>query len=150
MNNIDRGREKAAEMGRACLCFNIRKTTRLLTAYYDRIISASGLKATQLSMLMTVLLQDQASLSKLAKMMGVDRTTLSRNMRLLEQKGLIIVSAGEDRREQCISITDKGRDAIDQAVPLWEKAQSEVMERFGEEWVRGFLSSLKQLNKLKS
>jgi DNA-binding MarR family transcriptional regulator len=141
-------KQKAAEMGRACMCFNIRKTTRGLTAHYDRIISPSGLKATQLSLLMTVLLQEKANLTQLANMLGMDRTTLSRNIRLLEQKGMITVSSGADRREQCIDLTDKGREAVNLAIPLWEKAQAEVVDRFGEEWVQGFLTNLRQLNKI--
>lgn len=148
-DSISSYKQKAAEMGLQCMCFNIRKSTRLLTAHYDRIISASGLKTTQLSLLMTVLLRDKANLSQLANMLGMDRTTLSRNVRLLEQKGLIIVSPGEDKREQCIDITDKGRDTINLAIPLWEKAQAEVIERFGEEWVQELLSNLRHLNKLK-
>jgi DNA-binding MarR family transcriptional regulator len=141
--------QKAAEMGSQCVCFNVRKSTRLLTAHYDRIINAAGLKTTQLSLLMTVLLRDKANLSQLANMLGMDRTTLSRNIRLLEQKGLLTVTTGADKREQCIKITDKGMDTINQAIPLWEKAQAEVVERLGEEWVLGFLADLKHLNKVK-
>ncbi len=144
-------KQKAAEMGRACVCFNIRKSTRLLTAHYDRVLIPTGLKATQFSLLMTVLLQNSASVSQLANMLGMDRTTLSRNVRVLSQKGLLYVSTGEeDRREQRIGLTVKGREAIDQAIPFWEEAQAEVVARFGEEWVQGFLSNLKQLNRLKA
>lgn len=146
---MDQDRQMAAEIGRQCLCFNIRKSTRLLTAHYDRIISDAGLKATQLSLLMTVLLQEKSNLSQLANMLGMDRTTLSRNVRLLEQKSMIAVETGKDRREQCLVLTDEGRDAIKRALPLWDKAQSEVVEKFGQEWVQGFLLNLKQLHKSK-
>lgn len=141
--------QKAAEMGSQCICFNVRKATRLLTAHYDRIISAAGLKTTQLSLLMTVLLRNKANLSQLANMLGMDRTTLSRNVRLLKQKGLITVSTGEDKREQYINITEKGMNTINQAIPLWEKAQAEAVERLGEEWVHEFLADLRHLNKVK-
>lgn len=147
--NISPYRQKAAQMGSQCMCFNIRKSTRLLTSYYDRIIGAAGIKTTQLSLLMTVLLRDKANLSQLANMLGMDRTTLSRNVRLLEQKGLITVTPGEDKREQRIDLTDKGRETVNLAIPLWEQAQAEMAERFGEEWVQGFLSDLRHLNKLK-
>ncbi len=148
--NSANDKQKAAEMGRVCVCFNIRKSTRLLTAHYDRVMNPTGLKATQFSLLMTMVLQDSASVSQLANMLGMDRTTLSRNVRLLEKKGLITVSTGEDRREQRIGLTDRGRDVIDQGIPFWEEAQAEVVATFGEEWVQHFLSNLKQLNKLKS
>lgn len=150
MGSSANDKQKATEMGRACVCFNIRKSTRLLTAHYDRVMNPTGLKATQFSLLMTVLQQDTASVSQLANILGMDRTTLSRNVRLLEKKALISVSPGEDRREQRIALTDRGRKAIDQAMPFWEKAQAEVVAIFGEEWVQGFLTSLKQLNRLKS
>ena len=143
-------KHKAAEMGRVCVCFNIRKSTRLLTAHYDRVMNPTGLKATQFSLLMTMLLQDSASVSQLANILGMDRTTLSRNLRLLEKKGLITVTTGEDRREQRIGLTDRGREVIDQAMPFWEEAQAEVVATFGEEWVQEFLFNLKQLKKLKS
>ncbi len=140
-------KQKAAEIGRACICFNMRKTTRAITAHYDRIISPSGLKATQLSLLMTVLLREKANLSQLANMLGMDRTTVSRNARLLEQRGMISISSGEDRREQCIDLTDAGREAINLALPLWKKAQAEVVDRVGVQWAQEFLANLKQLNK---
>ena len=127
-------KQKATEMGRACVCFNIRKSTRLLTAHYDRVMNPTGLKATQFSLLMTVLQQETANVSQLANILGMDRTTLSRNVRLLEKKGLVIVSIGEDRREQRIGLTDSGREAIEQAIPFWEEAQAEVVATFGEEW----------------
>lgn len=146
--NTDPIKQKAAEMGRACICFNTRKIARGITAHYDRIISPSGLKATQFSLLMTVLLREKANLSQLANMLGMDRTTVSRNVRLLEQKGMISVSSGEDRREQCIDLTDAGRETVNLAIPLWEKAQAEVADKLGVEWVQGFLTNLRQLNKI--
>lgn len=139
----------ATEIGRNCICFNIRKSTRLLTAHYDRIMKPTGLKATQFSLLMAALQQDTASVTQMANMIGMDRTTLSRNLRLLEKKGLIIVSAGKDRREQLVALTDRGKQAINQGIPYWEQAQTEVADTLGEEWVKSFLSNLKKINKLK-
>jgi DNA-binding MarR family transcriptional regulator len=150
LENDEYDKQKAIKMGQTCVCFNIRKATRLLTAHYDRIIAPTGLKATQFSLLTTMLLQDTSSVSHLAKTLGMDRTTLSRNVRLLEQKGLITVSAGEDRREQRITLTARGREVIDEAIPFWEKAQAEVVAKFGEEWVHTFLSNLGELNGFKS
>lgn len=148
--NRTKDKQKALEIGRACVCFNIRKSTRLLTAHYDRVMSPTGLKGTQFSLLMTVLQEDSASVSQLANILGMDRTTLSRNVSLLKQKGLITIATGKDRREQRISLTDLGRNAIVQAIPFWEEAQAEVVAAFGEEWVQNLLSNLKQLNRLKT
>lgn len=137
----------AIAMGRACVFFNIRKTTRLLTAHYDRMLSPSGLKTTQFSLLMNVLLQESSTVSALARQLGMDRTTLSRNVRLLAQKGLLNVFNGQDRREQRISLTEQGRQAIDRAIPYWQQAQAEIEEQLGREWVKDFLSSLRHINR---
>lgn len=146
--SIERNDDKnlATAMGRACVFYNIRKTTRLLTAHYDRVLVPCGLKTTQFSLLMNVLLQESATVSELARQLGMDRTTLSRNVRLLAQKGLLNIFSGKDRREQRISLTEQGRGAIDQAIPYWQQAQAEVEEQFGQEWVKDFLKSLKRIN----
>lgn len=141
-------KKMAKAMGRACVFYNIRKATRRLTSHYDRILSPSGLKTTQFSLLMNVLLLESATVSELAQQLGMDRTTLSRNVRLLAQKGLLHLYRGEDRREQRVRLTEEGRMAIDQAIPLWKKAQAEVEEQLGREWVEGFLSSLRRINRI--
>jgi DNA-binding MarR family transcriptional regulator len=143
----DNDKKMAAAMGRACVFYNIRKTTRMLTSYYDRVLSPCGLKTTQFSLLMNVLLLESATVSQLARQLGMDRTTLSRNVRLLAQKGLLRLGSGEDRREQRISLTAEGRLAIDQAIPFWQQAQSEVEKQLGQEWVKDFLSSLRRINR---
>ena len=146
--NRAKNKQKAAEIGQTCICFNLRKAMRLLTAHYDQIMKPTGLKITQFSLLMALLYQDAISVSQLANNLGMDRTTLSRNVRLLEQKDLIAVFTGADRREQCLVLTDKGKETIELAIPFWEQAQAEVITRFGEEWVQVFLSNLKQFNSL--
>ncbi len=73
------------------------------------------------------------TLTRLAKATVTDRTTLTRNLRLLEEQGLIRIDAGGDRREREISITRKGAEALKKAYPLWQKAQNQVIKGMGPE-----------------
>ena len=62
-----------------------------------------------------------------------DRTTLTRNLKLLEKRGLIRVQMGNDRREREVTLTARGREALASGLPLWQKAQTRVVQGLGEE-----------------
>ena len=73
------------------------------------------------------------TVSRLAEATVTDRTTLTRNLKLLEKQGLIRVDPGNDRRERKVTLTDRGREAVRKAYPLWQKAQRRVVKSLGEE-----------------
>ena len=111
----------------------IRKASRLISQIYDEFLKPSGLKATQSALLMTVKGFERATISKLAKWTITDRTTVTRNLKLLEKKGLVKIEHGEDQREKVVTITDKGIDALLAGYPFWEEAQHHVAEIIGED-----------------
>src|SRR5713226_7185668 len=86
------------EMAASCACANLRKATRATTQLYDAMLRPSGLRATQFTLLVATRLIHTAPVTRLAKELGMDRTTLTRNLRLLERQGLIRVRPGRDRR----------------------------------------------------
>ena len=124
---------KCAEIGKACVCGNLRKASRLISQIYDEFLKPSGLKATQYALLMTIKGFGRVTISKLAKWIIMDRTTVTRNLKLLENKGLVNTESGEDKRERVVTITDKGIDALMSAYPLWEEAQHYVAESIGKD-----------------
>ena len=79
----------------------------------------SGLRSTQYSMLMVARVLGPVTLTKLAEMTVTERTTLTRNLTILEKKGLIVIEPGEDRRERQVSITERGQEVLTAAIPLW-------------------------------
>ena len=123
---------KCAEIGKACVCGNLRKASRLISQIYDEFLKPSGLKATQSALLMTIKGLERVNVSKLAKWTITDRTTVTRNLKLLENKGLVKIEPGENQRERVVTITDKGIDALLSAYPFWEEAQHHVAEIIGE------------------
>jgi DNA-binding MarR family transcriptional regulator len=110
-----------------CLCTLARRYARSLTDLYDRAIEPSGLKVTQLSLLRAIERLDRPSLTSLADATGLDRSTLGRNLRVLERSGLIMLVPGDDERTRVPELTTKARQAVAMAKPLWDAIQQQLL-----------------------
>ena len=120
---------------RECTCFNLRKASRVLTQVYDDNMRLTGLRVTQFALLIHAQAMGPVVLSKLADVMLTDRTTLARNLDVLEKNGLVRVEDGDDRRTRIVSITDDGRKKLAEAFPHWKRTQDELKEMIGrDEW----------------
>jgi DNA-binding MarR family transcriptional regulator len=117
--------------GIRCHCTDLRRAARQITRLYDERLSPAGLTAAQYSLMRAISKVERPSLTDLGAFLDLDRSTLGRNLRPLQQAGLVRVSLGEDRRERTISVTAKGKVAIDTAMRLWTTAQAEVEEALG-------------------
>jgi DNA-binding MarR family transcriptional regulator len=95
----------------------------------------TGLRGTQFALLAHTQAMGPVALSKLAGAMVTDRTTLARNIELLEKSGLVEVEDGDDRRIRIINITDEGRRKLSEAYPYWKRTQEEIKKMMGQdEW----------------
>ncbi|MDF2873476.1 MAG: HpaR: homoprotocatechuate degradation operon regulator, HpaR [Sporomusa sp.] len=121
-----------------CLCLNIRRASRAVTEFYERILEPSGLKITQYSLLRHLQQLEPVTISELAKTMRIDRTTLNRNMKPLITVGLIAVNTGEDPRSRQVSLTEAGKSALNTASTLWDEAQASLHQYLGEQEVEQF------------
>jgi DNA-binding MarR family transcriptional regulator len=118
-------REDLSECG-ACACFALRRAARGLTRFYDRHLRPGGLRATQFTLLALLTNVGPQSLQALAQLLGLERTTLTRNLQPLLARQLVIAQAGDDRRVRRLSVTPAGVQAAVAALPLWRKAQRQV------------------------
>lgn len=134
-------RAKVAEVGR-CACFNLRKATRAVTQLYDDMLRPSGLRATQFSLLTVIWIMGRVSITRLAEEAVLDRTTLARNLDLLEEGGLVRIQAGDDARVREVSLTPAAHETLAAALPYWEKAQAQVTKNLGAARVSRLLADL--------
>jgi len=116
-----------------CVCFNLRKSSRAVTQFYDEALHASGLRGTQFTLLAFLYNAGVTSISLLSNALVMDRTTLSRNLKPLEKKKFITIKAGKDRRMKTIHLTKSGRNKLLKTFPLWQKAQSYIIQEIGQE-----------------
>lgn len=114
-----------------CTCFRMRKLTRLLSQRYDRCLAAAGLNVNQYSILRR-LGGDARTIGDLARELGMDRTTLSRDLKPLVAAGWVAPVRGEDARQRPVRVTAAGRRAIGKAIPLWREAQRGVDALLGD------------------
>ena len=123
---------KCELMLNTCACLNLRKASRAVTQVFDGSLKPSGVRSTQLPVLVTLALAETTTITHLAEELVMDRTSLARLLRPLESAGLIEIAPGEDRRTRQLSLTIRGREAVADAIPLWERAQAHVVDRLGQ------------------
>jgi DNA-binding MarR family transcriptional regulator len=129
-------------MGSTCACFNIRKAARVVTQLYDDILRPSGLRTTQLTLLMLLRGHGPMSINGLASAAVTDRTTLTRNLAVLEGQELVRIRSGDDARVRVAELTEHGDEAIDRAFPLWQRAQALMTDRLGHDGLARLLSEI--------
>ena len=135
-------------MARLCMCAGVRRAGQALTNLYDAILAPSGLRVMQFSLLAHLASVDEATLTRLAEVRVIDRTTLTRNLTPLQRDGLVTVTAGNDRRTRVVRITDAGRAAMRRAFPYWRAAQAQITAGLGAERFGALLAEMEELSAL--
>ena len=115
-----------------CACSQLRRTARAASAVYDEFLAPARLTVTQYAILVTIGRAGTIRHTGLADELGMERTTLTRNLRPLGRQKLIKTVAGADRREHFIHLAHAGVKRLDRAYPLWEKAQRHFLSHVGE------------------
>jgi len=116
-----------------CACSALRRASRAVTQHYEKHFRGSGLRATQFTILATLAQAGPLSISELSDQLGIDRTTLSRNLRLIEDQGWISALAHGDQRVRKMALTPRGRKKASAALAFWKRADTSV-----EPILRGF------------
>ncbi len=129
-------------MSAPCVCSELRKAARAVTRVYDEAFRPMGYRATQIAILMASSCCGPVTLSELAEETVTDRTTLTRNLRLLRKKGLICVERGADRREQRICATQLGQAVLRKAAGPWREAQRRMVEQVGKTRLKRLIGDL--------
>src|SRR5256885_7058568 len=125
-----------------CVCFNLRWVTRAVTQFYDAEMRRHGIRPTQGTILVSLMARGAWKMAELSDWLGMERTTLVRNLRPLQRDGLVQISGGGRGRLVELSITAKGRKQIEKLAPAWKSAQKAVVKTLGEKRWSAILSDL--------
>jgi len=110
-----------------CLCLYAQRAARILARRFDKALKPFALTSGQFSLMMALNRPQPASLGSIATLLGMDRTTLTAAVKVLERRGWIMVAKGEqDRRERFLTLTRDGQRALAPAVPAWQAAHDEI------------------------
>lgn len=139
-------RDECLHMARHCLSANLRRTERLVTRHYDSYLEPAGVTAVQLPMLAMIATADEPTFRLLTEQLELDRSTLSRNLALLQRIGFVDIGPPSGPKPGLIQLTRKGVTVLRAAHVQWKRAHRELMKMLDAEAVTigmGFLKTLR-------
>jgi len=125
-----------------CAAYQFRRTSRAVARLYDAAIATSGLRSTQFAILTAIARLQPVAISRVAELLVIDSTTMTRSLRLLQKEGLIEIAPRGLRRQRLLSLTLKAEKALAVAVPLWREAQARFLASLGGRDWRAFRGEL--------
>lgn len=110
-----------------------RKAARNLTRIFEEKMRSIDLKSTQFSLLVALSeSRGRLSISAMAEMLGMERTSLTRNLKVLEKDGLIQDSGEGSGRAKAMILSAAGEEKLQLALPIWQEAQDEFVHLLSE------------------
>jgi len=122
----------AAAVSPRCTCFRVRKLARLMSQRFDRALAPAGINLNQYSILRRAGTGDR-TIGELARELGMDRSTLSRDLQPLLAAGWAALAQGDDARQRFVRVTAAGRRTVTRAMPHWQRAQDALGDGIGTE-----------------
>ena len=123
--------DAVADMAAECLAMRSRLIGRTVTGIYDDALRPVGVTAGQLNILAVVVRRGPVSPGEVARTLNIERSTMSRNVERMKRNGWLTVRTGELASSQELQVTKAGRRIIEEAAPLWRKAQSRARDILG-------------------
>lgn len=116
-----------------CVCLGLNRAARITARRYDATLRPVGLTSGQFSLLSALADGTQLTIGGLAALLGMERTTLTRNLAPLESQGLLRIETDElDRRQRTVRATTAGLERLGQALSLWKAAQKTSQDCLGD------------------
>jgi DNA-binding MarR family transcriptional regulator len=118
-------------MAGKCYCISLRKAERRVTSVYDDALKPVGVNVAQFGLMRTIEREAPISLSRIGRLAELDRSTVGRNVKVLERRGLVKTLHGEDQREAVAVLTARGKNVLIDGAPLWDEAQATIEKALG-------------------
>ena len=120
----------------SCVSYNLRKSSLIVSRIYAKEMADAPIRGPLFGVLACIHRLGPGSITSVANHLGLDRTTLTRNLKPLTQRGLIEVRQLTANRKE-IRLRPKGEAALGKSLDCWRKAQKRVVDALGEDrWNR--------------
>lgn len=127
-------------MSSDCTCIALRTASRKVTVLYDEALAPFGITLAQYGLMRRIADAVAISLTELGRRADLDRSTVGRNVRLLQKAGLVDPRIGEDQREAQVALSEAGQAVLAAARPAWLAAEAQIEARIGAEGVASLRS----------
>lgn len=129
--------EEARQRPHLCFAEATRAANRAVTKFYEHHLQDVDIGIAQLSLLIRLYYLPDVPVTKLARVMKTDRTTLTRNLQPLARSGHLEILGADDKRSRLVRLTPKGFASVEAALPAWQTAQRRMEEKLGSaRWTR--------------
>ena len=134
-------------MGRFCASANFRRAARVITRHYEKELRGAGVSATQLPLLAAINAGINTSIAALADALDLERSTISRELAILERHALIAVEEGNDKRTRVLKLTPRGHKMLAAAFRAWKRAHAAIVGAYGDQPYELLLTQVKSLGR---
>jgi DNA-binding MarR family transcriptional regulator len=111
----------------SCLCLHVQRAARVLARLFDDAFRELGVTHGQFSLLNALNRPSPPGMGDVARLLAMDPTTLSANVKPLERAGLLEVQIDEaDRRARRLALTAAGHELLTRAVPIWKRTHARL------------------------
>lgn len=132
-------------VARSCACANMRQTDLVITQFYDGMLAPGRVSALQFSLLCGIDSFGSPTTNQLAQVIGMDRATLSRHLKVMACEELIAYEEGGDQYTKPLHLTQEGKLALEDSWPFWQAAQQRIETNFGLDRFKALLSELRAM-----
>ena len=115
-----------------CLCLHAQRAARALSRRFDEAFRPLGITSGQFSLLNAMNRPEPPTIGAIARVLAMDRSTVTANLKPLERSGLVTISVdAKDRRGRRAALTDAGRAVLGKATPVWVGEHAAVEAELG-------------------
>ena len=132
----------------SCTCFNLRKAARAVTQLFDAGLKSTGIRSTQFALLVVIAKLAPVSVGSLARTLVIDRTTLSRSLRLMQTREFIAISPRSTERRRFVTLRPTGWSALARSLPSWRDTQRRFVDEVGDHYWNAMQKELAKLSNL--
>ena len=131
-----------------CYCITLCRAANAITAYYDEGLQSTGMTTKQFSLLLHLSRLEEASTGELADYVNLERSTVTRNLKILVEQGWVYDKAEPGKRNHRYAVTEAGQRKIEEADVIWEQLQENLNEMLGEDNMQALRSALYKIQEL--
>jgi DNA-binding MarR family transcriptional regulator len=130
----------------ACICLNLQRAARAIARRFDTAFRPLDLTNGQFSLLMSLNRRGPNTMSRVAALLAMDRTTLTAALKPLERRGLVTATIDPaDRRHRQLALTPIGENLLAAALPIWDREHTAIDALFGAEGAKRLHADLRAL-----
>ena len=119
--------ETTHEVRDRCICLHLQRAARMIGRRFDEALRPLGLSHGQFSLLISLNRPEPPRMTDVATLLGIDRTTLTANLKPLVRRDLVVIAADpKDARGRRLHLSDAGRDLLVRAMPVWRATHEAV------------------------